>query len=220
MDAERGDRSEPEEHDRTEGAADPGGPERLDGEQDEQDERRRRQHDRLQARGDLLDAFEGRQHRDRRRDRAVAVDERGAEQADGDDDRPPLLLDAEQGHQGDDAALPVVVDPHGEVDVLDGGDEEERPQDQRQRAEHGRRVRMGSGVVEHGFQRVERARADVAEHHAERGEAGEGGPAGRRRLVIGRFARHSPLPGRKRRRPDGQRTFEVNVPQRKTVNRK
>ena len=145
VDAHRGDRDEPHEHDRPERVSDRGRPERLHGEQHEQDDRRRRQHIGLQARRDLLDALERRQHRDRRRDRAVAVNQRGAEQADGHDDRPLMLLDAEQRHQRDDAALAVVVDPHGEIDVFDGGDEEEGPQDQRQRPE--RAAGSGCGPV-------------------------------------------------------------------------
>ena len=104
-----------------------------------------------------------------------------------------LLLDAEQGHERDDAALPVVVDPHGEVDVFHGRDEEERPQDQRQRAERRLGVRVGTGVVEDGLERVERARADVAEHDAERREAGQGCSPNHRGLIAARRVRHAAL---------------------------
>ena len=62
----------------------------------------------------MFEPFERREHGDRRRDRAVAVDQRGAEQADGDDRGPVLPLDAEQRHEREDAAFAVIVDAHGE----------------------------------------------------------------------------------------------------------
>ena len=105
-----------------------------------------------------------------------------------------MRLDAEQRHQGDDAAFAVVVHPHGEVDVFDRGDEEQRPENERQGAEHRRRIGMRAGIVEHGFQRVERARADVAEHHAERREGGEREAPVRMRWRGSRLARHFALP--------------------------
>ena len=46
-----------------------------------------------------------------------------------------LLLDAEQRHQRQDAAFAVVVDAHREADIFDAGDDEQSPEDQRQRAE-------------------------------------------------------------------------------------
>ena len=194
IDAERRDRGEPEEHDRAERAADRGRPERLRREQREQDHGRRRQHVGLQGRRDLLHAFQRREHRNRRRDRAVAINERRAEEAYRYDERPLMLLDAEQRHQRDDAAFAVVVDAHGDIDVLDRRDQEQRPQDQRQGAERRRRIGGLTGVVKHGLQRIERARADVAEHHAERREPQEPELPDRLRLGAGCFARHPALP--------------------------
>ena len=78
------------------------------------------------------------------------------------------LLDAQQRHQGQDAALAVIVDAHGERDIFDGGDDEERPEHQRQRAQHGLRVWVRSGHAEYGLEGVERAGADIAEYDAER----------------------------------------------------
>jgi hypothetical protein len=80
-------------------------------------------------RRDLFHAFERREHRDRRGYRPIAIDQRRAEQAGGDKDRSAPFLDAKQRHQCDDAAFAVVVDAHGEVDVFDRGDDEQRPQD-------------------------------------------------------------------------------------------
>ena len=156
------------EHDRPEGAADLRRALRLQREQREQDRDRDRQHVRLQRWRDLLHALERRKHGNRRRDRAVAIDQRRAEQADGDDRGAMPLLDAEQRHQRDDAALAVVVDAHGEADVFDARDDEQGPEDQRQRAQRSSAASgCGPVIVEHGLQRVERARADVAEHHAQ-----------------------------------------------------
>jgi hypothetical protein len=64
-------------------------------------------------------AFERREHGNRRRDGAVAVNESRSEQAERDDRRPRLMLDAEQRHQGEDAAFAVIVDPHGDGDVFE-----------------------------------------------------------------------------------------------------
>src|SRR5271163_4856144 len=53
---------------------------------------------------------------------------------------------------------------------------------------------MRPGVVEHGLERVEWARADVAEHHPERREAGEPQVRARLRPGAGCFDRHLALP--------------------------
>jgi hypothetical protein len=75
-------------------------------------------------------------------------------------------LDPQQRHQGEDAAFAVIVDPHGDGDVFDAGDRDQRPHDQRQDPEHRRRAAV-AGEVQHRLERVERAGADVAEHHSE-----------------------------------------------------
>ena len=188
------DDDEPAKHDRAEGATDRRRAERLNREERNEDHSRGRQHVGLQRRRDLLNALEGRENGDGGRDRAVAVYQRGAEQADGDDDRPLMFLDTQQGHQRDDAALPVIVHADGDVDVFDGRDEEQGPGDQRKRAENRRRIGMRAGVVEHGLERVERARADVAEHHAERGEAGARQASGWVRLRADHRVRHVVFP--------------------------
>ena len=92
--AERADGREPQQHDRPEGGADARGPERLDREQRQQDDDGGRHHVVVHRRRGDIEAFERRQHGDRRRDRAVAIDQRGAEKAEQDDQRTPPLLDA------------------------------------------------------------------------------------------------------------------------------
>jgi hypothetical protein len=109
------------------------------------------------------------------------------EQAHRDDGRPPFALDAEQRHEGQDAALAVVVDAHRDRHVFDRGDHDEGPDDERQRPERDARVGPLAGQREDGLERVERARADVAEHDAERREGRErkGGCRGFARTAVG-----------------------------------
>jgi hypothetical protein len=88
-------------------------------------------------------------------------------------ERTPLRLGAlgQQGEQREDAPLPLVVRAHDEGEVLDADDREHAPEHQREEAEHvgGRRLDAVS-AVDTLLQRVERARADVPEDDAERGE--------------------------------------------------
>ena len=85
-DAERADHHEPERHDRPERLADPRRALRLKREQPDQHCHGRRQYVSVEGGRDHLQTLERRQHGDRRRDGAVAVDQGGAEQADRDDD--------------------------------------------------------------------------------------------------------------------------------------
>ena len=128
-------RQKPDQHDRTEEMADLRGALGLDRKQRQQDHHRGGNDVGLERRGGHLQAFERRQHRDRRRDRAVAVDQRSAEKTDGHNGGPLVLLYPEQGHQRQDAAFAVIVDAHGEPDIFHGCDDEERPQHQRQCAQ-------------------------------------------------------------------------------------
>jgi hypothetical protein len=190
MDAQRRYDDEPNQHDRAEGSPDRRRPDRLDREQPQQNRQCRGQHVALQARRDLLHSFERGQNRNRGCDRPVAINERGAKQAGGDDERPLMPLHAEQGHQRNDAALAIIVDAHGDIDVFDRRDQEQRPDDERERAQGRRLVWMRPRKVEHGLQRVERARADVAEHHAERRDASKAKSSARLPLGAGCFDRH------------------------------
>ena len=91
-DAEDGDDRKPRRHDWAEQLADAGRAERLQKKQQPQDDDGGRQHVRAEGRHRQVQPFEGREDRDRRRDRAVAIDQRGAEQPRRDDDRPRLPL--------------------------------------------------------------------------------------------------------------------------------
>src|SRR4029079_11077167 len=82
-------------------------------------------------------------------------------------------LGGDEGHQGEDAAFAAVVGPHDEEQVLDGDDEEEGPEDEREDAED---VPRGGGeavgAVEALAESVKGARADVAVDNAQ-GTEGE-----------------------------------------------
>ena len=134
---------------------------------------------RIAATGALM-PFERAQHRDRRRDRAVAVEQRRAENADRDDADALAVLDAEERHQRENAALAVVVGAHDDGHVLDRRGDDERPDDEREHAERDVRRGRAARPVERGLEGVERARADVAVDDAERAERHRGEAAGRR----------------------------------------
>ena len=115
-------------------------------------------------------------HRDRRRDHAVAIEKAGSDNRHDDRDRnqsgtvresPP-----QQGHQRQDATLAVVVGPHDKEHIAIRDHDRDRPKHHRDDTEH---VLAGGldGVVvsaEDRLQRVQRAGADIAEHHTQCGQ--------------------------------------------------
>ena len=147
--AEHRDDHEPQQHDRAEHPADAGGALHLRAEQTEQHHQRRGHHVGLEHVGGDVDALQRAEHRDRRRDDPVAVDQRRAEQA-GDDQGPTRvpacrcpILAGHQRHQGQDAALAMVVRAHHEDAVLDRDGDDQRPDDQREQPERVLRGRDG-----------------------------------------------------------------------------
>ena len=193
--AERGDRDEPRQHERTEGCADARRPESLDHEQREQDDHRDRHDEVAERRGAHLQTLDGAEHGDRRRDDAVAIEERRAEQAERDEHQPSLaVLDAlpvlkQEGEEGENPPLAPVVGAQDEDDVFDADDEDERPGDQREDAHDVLRGRRDAVLLPEALtQGVERARSDVTVDDAERGEGKDAqAPTGRGgvlRLVI------------------------------------
>ena len=123
-----------------------------------------------QARRRDIEAFESGEDRDRGRDRAIAVDQRGAKQSNGDDRRPLKFLDADQRHKGENAAFAVIVDAHRNCHVFHGRDDDQRPQDQREDAKDDVGRRRAAGQIENGLERIKRARPDVAKDDPERGQ--------------------------------------------------
>jgi len=171
---------EPEDHHRPEGPADRGGAEALHQEQHD-DDHRGDGHDPLRERRvDRLDALHRGEHRDRRRDHAVAEEQRRTEDAECREDeqqpRPGLRRPLpQQGDEGHDPALAVVVDAEHQPDVGDGDDERHRPEDQRHDAVEvvgADRHRVRVVGVEDGLQGVDRAGADVTEDDAQRADDG------------------------------------------------
>ena len=147
---------------------------RLDHEDQGQDDQRQRDDVGVEDRRRDLQALDRAEHRDRRGDHAVAVEQRRADDAQQDDEMAPFLAAARpegQGGQGQHAALAAVVGAHHEGDVFDRDDQRRRPEDQRQHAQHrplgdAGRPRMGEAFPDG----VERAGADVAIHDADDAE--------------------------------------------------
>ncbi len=174
----RADGHEPGDHHRPEHPAHGRGASALHQEQRHDDHRGDRHHEVLQRRLDDLDPLDRGQHGDRRSDHAVAEEQRGAEDAQrrqsGGVPSAALCAPAPQlRDQCHDAALAVVVGAQGQQDVGDRDDDRHRPEHEGDHAVHvvgGDRDRMRIARIEHRLDRVDRAGADVAEHHAERGD--------------------------------------------------
>jgi len=166
------DHQEPDQHHRSKYSADEGGPLALDHEQHHENGHGERYYDVLQMRSIDLDAFNGAQNGNRRRDCAVAIKEGGADEPDHHHDCPPPALfgaaRADQCEKREDATLSTIVRAHDENGVFDGNDDDQRPEDQRHDAEH--RLRRDTCTLTGGFgrdaERIERARPDIAEYDA------------------------------------------------------
>ena len=180
VNAEYADGDEPHRHDRPEQPADPPAAQGLQAEHADENEHRERQHIGRELGNRRLDPFERAQHRDRRRDGAVAIEQRRAQNADRDDADALAVLDAEERHQRQNTALAVVVGAHDDRDVFDRRGDDERPHDEGEHAE--RDVGRGGAArpIERRLEGVERARADVAEDDAERAKRHRGEAAGLR----------------------------------------
>ena len=139
--AEERQRGEPDEHERTEGPRHLFRPLPLDGEEGHCDDARDNDEDRLRGllkAGDEQDALDRGEDADRGRDHAVADDERYPDEGqEGDED--DLAAGPEQGNEDlpehDGPALAAVAEAHGEPGILDGDQEDERPDDQGQDAD-------------------------------------------------------------------------------------
>ena len=180
--AEGGNGHEPQQHDRPEDPADAGRPARLRREQGQQNHQRGRHRIGLERVGQDVDAFEGAQHRDRRRDDAVAIDQGRPEHAQGGQRprAPPAAGGAarDQGHEGQDAAFTIVVGAHDEQAVLERNRDDERPDDERQQP-HGDGDRgMTADRADDGLVGVERARSEIAKDDADGRQRGGGRRAG------------------------------------------
>ncbi|MHC2242035.1 hypothetical protein ACVJH7_001342 [Bradyrhizobium elkanii] len=166
-------RGEPHHHHRTEGGRDARGARTLHREQHDQDQDRQRHHIVLEMRGGELEAFDRRQHRDRRRDHGIADEHRGADHAER-EQRPAAPTDRAlaERHQRQRAALAIVVGAQQQQHVFRGDDGEQRPQDQAEHAQHhdaGDRLAV-RGAADRLAECVERRSSDIAEHHPDAAE--------------------------------------------------
>src|SRR5215475_10277724 len=133
-----------------------------------------------------LDAFEGAQYGDGGGDHAVAEEEGRAEEAQPHQEPAPALLE-DEGKERQDPALPAVVEPHDDEDVLHGHDQDERPHDEGKDAVDSSRIpRQAHLRAEAGAEGIERAGADVAVDHAQGGEGEDAQPASPRPRSITR----------------------------------
>ena len=172
------DRHEPDEHDGPEGPTDTVRAEPLCREQPHEKHDRDRDDELLKRWRDHGHALDRAKHRNGWRDDAVAIQQRRAEE--GEPDEPLLLLlvipDAtgllqQQRQQRENTAFTAVVRAQNEADVLDRDDGDQRPDDQRQHADHvGRRRLHTMRAVETFLQRVQWTGANVSVHHAEGGQ--------------------------------------------------
>ncbi|MBS1246794.1 MAG: hypothetical protein H6R47_993 [Proteobacteria bacterium] len=147
----------------------------LEQKQPDQHDERNRNHVWLERRGCDLQTLDCRQYRDRRGDHAVAVEQRRTENSESHQQPAcPRLAGGgalHQCHERHDAALALVVSAHDEHHVLHRHHDDERPEDQRQHAEHvGRRHLHGVRAMECLFHGVQGAGADVTVHDADGGD--------------------------------------------------
>ena len=168
----RGVDGEEHEHDRAEEGGDTGGSAALRGKEQHEDDDRRGQDVGREFGVDLLQPFERRQDRNRRRDHGVAREE--AEPATPSRKASVVLCPSARcasAIKRQDAALALVVRLHQEQHIFSGDDDQERPDDERDDADHLRGAERGAfELAKRGLQRVEGARADIAEHDADRAE--------------------------------------------------
>jgi hypothetical protein len=126
---EHADDEEPYQHDRSEYVADERGSLALHQKQANQDCDADRNDDRRELGCVEFEAFHGTQDRDCRRDDTIAVEQRGADQADDEQGGAPAtgrrMPDIEKRQQRDDAALAAVVGAHDQDGVFERDDHDQ-----------------------------------------------------------------------------------------------
>ena len=169
------DGDEPGHRHRAEKLADLAGAARLKREEREQHADRDRHHEGLEGARADFQAFDRREDRDGRGEHRVAVEERRSEHAYRHQREAPFRMfphrGLREGDQRHDAAFAAVVGAHDQHHVFQRHHDHQRPEDRRQPADDIGGGERDAVIGREGFlDRVERARADVAEHDAERGE--------------------------------------------------
>ena len=171
--AEQCEHREPHQHHRSEESPDRRRSVALHQKQTGQENDRNRNNVGIKKRRRYFQAFHRAQHRDGGSDDAVAVKQRGADQARRHDPHVSLMRRVgpaqHQSGQRQQPALAAVVGPHDDEDVLDHHDQHQRPNDERERAEDGVLAHVAE-IDQRLPDGVERGSADIAEYDAERGE--------------------------------------------------
>ena len=166
---------EPQHHDRPECHADRAGAAPLHHEEHRQHKRRNRDHVVFGGRRNELQPLDRGEHRDGRRDHAVAVEQRrGADAEHGHAPTQPRLRDGERTHQREQrqrAALAAVIRTHHDRDVLDRDQQHHGPEHQRQHTHHALGIDHQRMVPAEGLlDGIQRAGTDVAIDDPDRAE--------------------------------------------------
>jgi hypothetical protein len=175
---------EPDRHDRPQQPPDARRAALLGDEEYDQNHQSQRQHIPIQVRGNDVQPLQRRQDRDGGGESAVSLHQRRAKQAHKYDEAVAPMPSAQKRHQRKNAAFAFIVHTKGKADIFHRGDDDQRPNDQRQSANNRLRSGMRTCGFEHDLQRVEGARPDIAIHHAKRGQA-QCGQAVRRNMRRG-----------------------------------
>ena len=191
--AERSQREKPHHHHRPEGCGDPVRTAALHGEQDHEDQHRQRHDVMFELGRGELQTFDGRQNRNRRRDHGIAEEHRCPHDAER-EQHPGLTAERAlaKRHQGQGAPFAVVVGAQKQQHVFRRHHDEQRPQHQRQHAQHDRTGDdpCSGRIMSRLAESVERRGADVAKHHADGAQSQAPGAvsgSGLAREVGGRF---------------------------------
>ena len=166
---------EPDERDGPEQATDALRPETLDREQPDDDAERNGNDQRLEGRCHHVQPFDGAQHGDGRGEKTIAKEQGGPGHAEHHVEKTltvgQLAAASHQRHQGKDTALPAIVGPHHDENVLERDHDDQRPGDQGEDTENIVRCRTESGeVAETLLDGVKGTGADIAVDNAERCE--------------------------------------------------
>ena len=168
--AEQRDHREPHDHDRPEHSADGTGAALLHAEQTDEDGHRDRDDPALERGRHLVEALHRAEHGDGGGDDAVAIEQRGTEHPEADQqaglDHRALALHHQAGERQD-AAFTMVVGLHHEEEVLQRDDHHQGPEGERAHPEHVDAV-DGEHVCflgERLAKGVQRAGADIAVDH-------------------------------------------------------
>ena len=169
--AHNGEEAEPDQHHRAEDLADAFGATRLHGEQNHDDHHGDHEGQarilvkQLLERRQSLQTFDCGADGHGRCEHGIGQEGRAAEH--GGNGEPGSVF-ADQRVECKDAAFAVVVDAHGNQHIFDGGNQRNRPEDQREHTEHGLAIHVAEAALpgKEGLRGVQRRGTDVAIDHA------------------------------------------------------